>query len=165
MTSIPVSFSPGTPRFAGVFFCSVWTTVHARSRRTARLNVRPRASRRGLAEVCGPAGAMYKKGHAKGVAWAMVQSAVQKRSGRRDSNSRPSPWQGDALPLSHFRPSWCRSPESNWGHRDFQSRALPTELPRLTHPRLFYTIFAILSSRNGFLYKTLVRKVGGKQRC
>ena len=25
------------------------------------------------------------------------------RSGRRDSNPRPSPWQGDALPLSHFR--------------------------------------------------------------
>ncbi len=24
-------------------------------------------------------------------------------SGRRESNSRPSPWQGDALPLSHFR--------------------------------------------------------------
>jgi hypothetical protein len=24
-------------------------------------------------------------------------------SGRRDSNSRPSPWQGDALPLSHVR--------------------------------------------------------------
>src|SRR6266568_7677529 len=24
-------------------------------------------------------------------------------SGRRDLNSRPSPWQGDALPLSHFR--------------------------------------------------------------
>ena len=28
---------------------------------------------------------------------------VVKWSGRRDSNSRPSPWQGDALPLSHFR--------------------------------------------------------------
>lgn len=27
-------------------------------------------------------------------------------SGRRDSNSRPSPWQGDALPLSHFRASF-----------------------------------------------------------
>ena len=27
-------------------------------------------------------------------------------SGRRDSNSRPSPWQGDALPLSHFRTSF-----------------------------------------------------------
>ena len=25
------------------------------------------------------------------------------RSGRRDSNPRPSPWQGDALPLRHFR--------------------------------------------------------------
>ena len=24
-------------------------------------------------------------------------------SGRRDSNPRPSPWQGDALPLRHFR--------------------------------------------------------------
>ena len=24
-------------------------------------------------------------------------------SGRRDSDPRPSPWQGDALPLSHFR--------------------------------------------------------------
>ena len=27
-------------------------------------------------------------------------------SGRRDSNPRPSPWQGDALPLSHFRISF-----------------------------------------------------------
>ena len=26
-----------------------------------------------------------------------------KWSGKRDSNSRPSPWQGDALPLSYFR--------------------------------------------------------------
>ena len=25
------------------------------------------------------------------------------KSGRRDSNPRPSPWQGDALPLSHCR--------------------------------------------------------------
>src|SRR5664280_1606343 len=38
--------------------------------------------------------------------------------------------------LSHFRsctagpPVWCREPESNWRHRDFQSRALPTELSR-----------------------------------
>ena len=37
-------------------------------------------------------------------------------SGRRDSNSRPSPWQGDALPLSHFRiyggGEWIRTTES-----------------------------------------------------
>ena len=35
-------------------------------------------------------------------------------SGRRDSNSRPSPWQGDALPLSHFRSlKWCRGGDLN----------------------------------------------------
>ena len=28
---------------------------------------------------------------------------IKKWSGWRDSNSRPSPWQGDALPLSHIR--------------------------------------------------------------
>src|SRR4029079_4789243 len=57
-------------------------------------------------------------------------------SGRRDSNPRPSPWQGDALPTEplplgtlHLE-RWCRGPGSNWRHRDFQSRALPTELPR-----------------------------------
>ena len=27
---------------------------------------------------------------------------------------------------------WCRGPDSNWGHRPFQGRALPTELPRRT---------------------------------
>jgi hypothetical protein len=69
-------------------------------------------------------------------------------SGKRDSNSRPSPWQGDALPLSYFRmfltlearyiyinpvssfkfQKWCHEPESNQRHEDFQSSALPTEL-------------------------------------
>src|SRR5438309_7544593 len=29
-----------------------------------------------------------------------------------------------------YTAGWCRGPGSNWGHRDFQSRALPTELPR-----------------------------------
>ncbi len=28
---------------------------------------------------------------------------LDRKSGRRDLNPRPSPWQGDALPLSHFR--------------------------------------------------------------
>ena len=53
--------------------------------------------------------------------------AKLKWSGRRDSNSRPSPWQGDALPLSHSR-KWCPEAESNHRHEDFQSSALPTEL-------------------------------------
>ena len=34
---------------------------------------------------------------------AELQALIFKWSGRRDSNPRPSPWQGDALPLSHFR--------------------------------------------------------------
>ena len=53
-------------------------------------------------------------------------------SGRRDSNSRRSPWQGDALPLSHSRifDCWCLRAESNHRHGDFQSPALPTELQR-----------------------------------
>ena len=64
-------------------------------------------------------------------------SRARKWSGRRDSNPRPSPWQGDALPTEPLplddattRSRWCREPESNWRHRDFQSRALPTELSR-----------------------------------
>ena len=28
---------------------------------------------------------------------------------------------------------WWRNPESNWGHKDFQSSALPTELFRRSH--------------------------------
>ena len=57
-------------------------------------------------------------------------------SGRWDSNPRPSPWQGDVLPLYYARilvvpaDRECRDTESNCGHRDFQSRALPTELSR-----------------------------------
>ncbi len=63
--------------------------------------------------------------------------AIMIWSGRRDSNPRPSPWQGDALPLSHFRMvtldrsdhTWWLGTESNRRHEDFQSSALPTELP------------------------------------
>jgi hypothetical protein len=61
---------------------------------------------------------------------------ARKWSGRRDSNPRPSPWQGDALPTEPLPLDdattlrWCREPGSNWRHRDFQSRALPTELSR-----------------------------------
>ena len=32
--------------------------------------------------------------------------------------------------LSTLEALWCRGPELNWGHADFQSAALPTELPR-----------------------------------
>ena len=39
----------------------------------------------------------------KAGALPLSYTRIKKWSGRRDSNPRPSPWQGDALPLSHFR--------------------------------------------------------------
>ena len=45
-------------------------------------------------------------------------------SGKRDSNSRPPPWQGDALPTELF-PHWRWHPESNWGIEVLQTSALP----------------------------------------
>ena len=64
--------------------------------------------------------------------------AKGKWSGRRDSDSRHPPWQGGTLPLSYYRilrrkgqrRNKCRGAESNHRHGDFQSPALPSELPR-----------------------------------
>ncbi len=85
-------------------------------------------------------------------------------SGRRDSNSRRSPWQGDALPLSHSRiftmvyymqdhGIWCLRVESNRRHRDFQSLALPTELQRqmATRMRLELTTSSVTGWRSNQL--------------
>ena len=40
-------------------------------------------------------------------------AAIYNWSGRRDSNPRPPPWQGDVLPLNYFRKygwaSWIRT--------------------------------------------------------
>ena len=44
-------------------------------------------------------------------------------SGRRDSNSRPSPWQGDALPLSHFRTLIYKNIGRGWWIRTTESSA------------------------------------------
>ena len=59
-------------------------------------------------------------------------------NGAEDGTRTRDPHLGKVMlyQLSHFRPEvdrlerWCRGPGSNWRHRDFQSRALPTELPR-----------------------------------
>ena len=58
-----------------------------------------------------------------------------KWSGRRGSNSLPPPWQGGALP-DELRPQWCLRPGSDRRHADFQSAALPAELPRHIKPLL-----------------------------
>src|SRR6187455_1823526 len=65
-------------------------------------------------------------------------AAVRKGIGAEDGTRTRDPHLGKVMlyQLSHFRskdPStrgWCREPGSNWRHRDFQSRALPTELSR-----------------------------------
>ena len=59
-------------------------------------------------------------------------------SGAEDGTRTRDPHLGKVMlyQLSHFRSInrashlWCREPGSNWRHRDFQSRALPTELSR-----------------------------------
>ena len=52
-------------------------------------------------------------------------------SGKRGSNPPPQPWQGCALPNELFpQKKWCLRVDLNHRHRDFQSLALPTELPR-----------------------------------
>ena len=60
------------------------------------------------------------------------------RSGRRDSNPRPPPWQGDVLPLNYFRMKHgaikllvpCRLKDSNLRPPVYKTDALPTELSR-----------------------------------
>ena len=38
---------------------------------------------------------------------------------------------GGAFNIQMFLFEWCQDPDLNWGHGDFQSPALPTELSRL----------------------------------
>ena len=59
------------------------------------------------------------------------QAPSHEWSGKRGSNPPPQPWQGCALP-NELLPQgvWCLRVDLNHRHRDFQSLALPTELPR-----------------------------------
>ena len=47
--------------------------------------------------------------------------------------------------------NWWRDPESNWGHKDFQSSALPTELSR---QRIFLKWGNVISSQRFLDYLT-----------
>ena len=68
-----------------------------------------------------------------------VEPALRRlvRSGRRDLNPRPSPWQGDALPLSHFRSR--DGAHSQWGRRDLNSHGFLHVI--LSHARLPFRHF------------------------
>ena len=61
----------------------------------------------------------------------MINFIKIKKSGRRGSNPRPPPWQGDVLPLNYFRVFECRLKDLNPRPSDYKSDALPTEL--ITH--------------------------------
>ena len=41
--------------------------------------------------------------HTGTVLWALLEDSSLIISGKRDSNPRPPPWQGDVLPLNYFR--------------------------------------------------------------
>ncbi len=79
------------------------------------------------------------EGPADGMRTASVRG--RGRSGAEDGTRTRDPHLGKVMlyQLSHFRlmprpiRGWCREPDSNWRHRDFQSRALPTELSRPEH--------------------------------
>lgn len=55
---------------------------------------------------------------------------------------------------------WCPGPESNQRHRDFQSRALPTELPGLSRPCAIPLIR--IGSRHRLVRGTCIRSARGK---
>ena len=67
-------------------------------------------------------------------------------SGKRDSNSRPRPWQGRALPTELFPQHWQRRSgkrDSNSRPRPWQGRALPTELFPLANCGAKVQLFSI----------------------
>jgi hypothetical protein len=72
------------------------------------------------------------------LAFPLGHDAGIKKSGRWDSNPRPSPWQGDILPLNYFRllnlvPRGGVEPPT----RGFSVRCSTSELPRHEHLELY----------------------------
>ena len=56
------------------------------------------------------------------------------------TGQRPKPLGHSPVPHKVRRTikfGWCRGPDSDWGHCNFQSHALPTELPRQTKRRRY----------------------------
>ena len=64
-------------------------------------------------------------------------------SGKRDSNSRPRPWQGRALPTELFPQKRSGKRDSNSRPRPWQGRALPTELFPLANCAAKVQLFSI----------------------
>ena len=85
--------------------------------------------RRGFASILRRSGVdsldIMKPGHWKSI--RMVQKYTESIDFEDSQKHYKAPMERLAdLPMT----TKCRGPESNWGHADFQSAALPTELPR-----------------------------------
>ena len=86
----------------------------------------------------GPAVGAERRSRRRSASGAATGRAPRE-DGAEDGTRTRDPHLGKVMlyQLSHFRSvspaspdRWCREPNSNWRHRDFQSRALPTELSR-----------------------------------
>ena len=55
---------------------------------------------------------------------------------------------GGAFNIQMFRFEWCQDPDLNWGHGDFQSPALPTELSRLTQLLIYQLDSTLLINKS-----------------
>ncbi len=66
---------------------------------------------------------------------AQIQAAREPRSPQVDHGVQLSSCSTKPEPRKSCKRAKWRGPESNWRHHDFQSCALPTELPRLTARR------------------------------
>ena len=99
----------------------------------ARFGARPRPA--GLDHRNGSTFGSPVASNARTAIVAAIRGARNRELGCQLGCQSPKPG-----PISVFRKStmsficnglrWCRGPESNWRHHDFQSCALPTELPR-----------------------------------
>ena len=105
--------------------------------RATRISPKRRLRRIQRGEIEEAAGELPTKAGKATIAATVCADGARKMkwSGRRGSNSLPPPWQGGALP-DELRPQWCLRPGSDRRHADFQSAALPAELPRHIKPLL-----------------------------
>ena len=57
---------------------------------------------------------------------------------------------GGAFNIQMFLFEWCQDPDLNWGHGDFQSPALPTELSRLNTLIIYQFVSTLLKIKSKF---------------
>lgn len=67
--------------------------------------------------------------------------------------------------LKEFKIKWCPDPDSNRGHKDFQSFALPTELPGRLHfesahkiKYIYFTSVKIVIRKSTMIGKVKMKK-------